>query len=158
MPDSSAKRRPATPDVTSRLKALQAAREKLDADATERRRREDEALHQHAIASGKLDQLTERRDAKLAELQRTIAKVEADFDDEAAAIKAEQEAAIRALKELGRTADELAVLFTLPVKAVRRILCAGRDQSNPDEAAEPRPEASSAGSQTSDRQDQPAAT
>ncbi len=104
------------------LARLTAARDRLDADRTERRRREDNALAQYAAAAGEADGVIARRDAALAELDRRREAVHAQADAELAVLSERQSGVLGELAELGRRAEDLAALVGLPVKRVRALL------------------------------------
>src|SRR4249920_3783988 len=87
------------------LARLAAAREQLDAEIVERRRREDEQLTEYAAAT---DAVTEAEAQELATLE------------------ARQGAVLVAL-HADRTAEELATLVSLPLRRVRTLLRTHRE-------------------------------
>ena len=110
-----------SPAAAEALARLTAAREHLDADAAERRRREDALIQDFATATGEAADVAARRDAALAELDRQIRAV---HDQAAAALAAVQARKEEVLVQLHthRTAEELAAWFGLPPKRLRHIL------------------------------------
>jgi hypothetical protein len=108
------------------LARLTVAREHLDADATERRRREDVLIQHYATATGEAADVAARRDTALAELDRQIRAV---HDEAAAALAAVQARKEEVLVQLHahRTAEELAAWFGLSPKRLRQILRARRE-------------------------------
>jgi hypothetical protein len=120
--------------AAARLAALTAARDRLDADQAERRRREDAALAAYAAASGEVEDVVAARDRSLADLDRQREKVHIGADQQLAEIQARQSAVLAELTELGRPAEDLAVLVDIPVKRVRVLLREHRDRVVADSA------------------------
>ena len=118
-----------SPAAAEALARLTAAREHLDADAAERRRREDALIQDFATATGEAADVAARRDAALAELDRQIRAV---HDQAAAALAAVQARKEEVLVQLyaHRTAEELAAWFGLPPKRLRHILRTRRANPN----------------------------
>jgi DNA-directed RNA polymerase specialized sigma24 family protein len=118
------------------LARLVEARERIDAEQAERRRREDTALATYAGLLDEVGAITTRRDAALAELEDRCRGV----NDEAAAaldaVRARQGQVLAELAALGRRAEDLAALLDVPIKRVRSIL-----------RTQPRPNARRKGSQ-----------
>jgi hypothetical protein len=119
--------RAGSPAAAAALARLTAAREQLDADAADRRRREDTLIQQYALASGDAADALTRRDTALAELDRQVRTVR---DDAAAAVEAAHARQVAVLVELNttRSAEQLAALFGLRVKRVRQLLRDHRQQ------------------------------
>ena len=114
--------------AAARLAALTAARDRLDADQAARRRREDAALAAYAAAAGDVEEVVAARDRSLADLDRQREKVHTGADQQLAEIQARQSAVLAELTELGRPAEDLAVLVDIPVKRVRVLLREHRDR------------------------------
>jgi chromosome segregation ATPase len=108
--------------VSEKLRALQANRERVDAEAAARRTREDELMRRYAVAADQSDRIRQRQAAKLEELQAEIRKLDEDTERQIKETEAAQHAAIGELNDLGRSAEELARLFDMPTKRVRSIL------------------------------------
>ena len=89
------------------LARLAAAREQLDAEIVERRRREDEQLTEYAAATDAVTEAEARRDAALADLERQATQVREAAEQELATLEARQGAVLVAL-HADRTAEELA--------------------------------------------------
>ena len=89
------------------LARLAAAREQLDAEIVERRRREDELLTEYAAATDAVTEAEARRDAALADLERQATQVREAAEQELATLEARQGAVLVAL-HADRTAEELA--------------------------------------------------
>src|SRR4051812_27643559 len=100
------------------LARLAAAREQLDAEIVERRRREDEQLTEYAAATDAVTEAEARRDAALADLERQATQVREAAEQELATLEARQGAVLVAL-HADRTAEELATLVSLPLRRVR---------------------------------------
>jgi chromosome segregation ATPase len=105
-----------------RLQRLTEARDRLDAEQAERRKREDAALADYAAAAGEADTVITRRDAALADLDRQRQAVRDDAAAALAALEQQQTTVLAELHTLGRRAEDLAALFDLPVKRVRALL------------------------------------
>jgi DNA-directed RNA polymerase specialized sigma24 family protein len=105
-----------------RLQRLTEARDRLDAEQAERRKREDAALADYAAAAGEADAVITRRDAALADLDRQRQAVRDDAAAALAALEQRQTTVLAELHALGRRAEDLAALFDLPVKRVRALL------------------------------------
>lgn len=130
--------------AAARLAALTAARDRLDADQAERRRREDAALAAYAAAAGEVEDVVAARDRALADLDRQREKVHTGADQQLAEIQSRQSAVLAELTELGRPADDLAILVDIPVKRVRVLLREHRDRVFADTATTPAPANSAA--------------
>ena len=113
---------------------LAAARERLDAEIVERRRREDGLLTEYAAATDAVTEAEARRDAALAELERRAAEVRATAEQELATLEARQGAVLAALHG-DRTAEELAHLVALPLRRVRTLLRSHREPEGATEAS-----------------------
>ena len=116
------------------LARLAVARERLDAEIVERRRREDGLLTEYAAATDAVTEAEARRDAALAELERRAAEVRATAEQELATLEARQGAVLAALHG-DRTAEELAHLVALPLRRVRTLLRSHRDPEGATEAS-----------------------
>ncbi|MDN5749407.1 MAG: translation initiation factor IF-2 [Pseudonocardia sp.] len=130
--------------AAARLAELTAARDRLDADQAERRRREDAALAAYAAAAGEVEDVVAARDRSLADLDRQREKVHTGADQQLAEIQARQSAVLAELTELGRPAEDLAVLVDIPVKRVRVLLREHRDRVVADTAPAAAPATSTA--------------
>jgi chromosome segregation ATPase len=108
--------------VSEKLRALQANRERVDAEAAARRTREDELMRRYAVAADQSDRIRQRQAAKLEELQAEIRRLDEDTERQIKETEAAQHAAIGELHGLGRSAEELSRLFDMPTKRVRGIL------------------------------------
>jgi len=104
------------------LRALLAARDKLDADKAERERRENDALAAYAAAAARRKTIDEEVTAKVAGLEREIAAARASGQARQAEVDAEQAKAVAELSQLGRSADQLGQLFGVPAKRIRRMI------------------------------------
>lgn len=117
----------ASPNVVrERVSRLTAARDALDAEQAERRRREDTAFTRYAEAAARAETITGERDAELEQLQRERARVEQRATERLGEVDNEQQTVLVELNAAGRSAEELAALFELPVKRVRTLLRAAR--------------------------------
>ena len=116
------------------LARLAAAREQLDAEIVERRRREDGLLTEYAAATDAVTEAEARRDAALAELERQAAQVRETAEQELATLEARQGAVLVALHG-DRTAEELAHLVALPLRRVRTLLRSHREPEGATEAS-----------------------
>ena len=108
------------------LARLAAAREQLDAEIVERRRREDEQLTEYAAATDAVTEAEARRDAALADLERQATQVREAAEQELATLEARRGAVLVAL-HADRTAEELATLVSLPLRRVRTLLRTHRE-------------------------------
>ena len=108
------------------LARLAAAREQLDAEIVERRRREDEQLTEYAAATDAVTEAEARRDAALADLERQATHVREAAEQELATLEARQGAVLVAL-HADRTAEELPTLVSLPLRRVRTLLRTHRE-------------------------------
>jgi hypothetical protein len=107
------------------LARLTAAREQLDANIAERRRREDALLAQYAAVADAVADVAARRDAALADLDRQAEQLRDDVQQELAALQTQQGDILVAL-HANRPAEQLADLVGLPLKRVRVRLRAHR--------------------------------
>jgi hypothetical protein len=107
------------------LARLTAAREQLDANIAERRRREDALLAQYAAVADAVADVAARRDAALADLDRQAEQLRDDVQQELAALETQQGDILVAL-HANRPAEQLADLVGLPLKRVRVLLRAHR--------------------------------
>lgn len=121
-------RRRRSSEVDDQLAALLAKRDSLDVGKAERERIEKEALRRYAEAQVQLSGIDSEAARKVEELRRQIAEVEQKAKDDRAAGERAQAEALAALnaEPVGRTAEELARLFDLPIKRVRRLVREGK--------------------------------
>ncbi|WP_210036690.1 translation initiation factor IF-2 [Pseudonocardia parietis] len=119
-------KRASTNVVRERVSRLTAARDALDAEQAERRRREDTAFTRYAEAAARAETITGERDAALEQLQGERARVEQRAAERLGEVETEQQTVLVELNAAGRSAEELAALFELPVKRVRTLLRAAR--------------------------------
>lgn len=114
--------------VDDQLSALLAKRDTLDADKAERDRLEKEALRRYAEAQVQLSGIDGEAARRVEELRRQIAEVEQKAKDDRAAGERAQSESLATLnaEPVGRTAEELARLFDLPIKRVRRMIREGK--------------------------------
>lgn len=108
--------------VRDRVAELAAARDRLDADDAERRRREDEAFKRYAHA----DRVVAERDAALAELAAQRERVSEAAATRLDEIEQRRGEILAELNRSGRKADDLAAMFGIAVKRVRSLLRQGR--------------------------------
>jgi hypothetical protein len=121
-----AKRKRRSPAEAETLKELQQRRQELDAEAAERRRREDEALAMYAAAEARRAGIRDDEQRQLDDLVARQAKVRERAGRQMEAVDSEQGAALLSMKELGRSGPELSRLTGLPVKRVRAMLAAAQ--------------------------------
>jgi hypothetical protein len=119
--------------ATQELEQLLSRRAELDKDKVEKEQREKDALRQYADAAVQLKTIDAAAHLRVEELEKQVAEVRRKAQGDKAGVESEQARALAALSELGRTADELATLFDLPVKRVRRMVQAGK-KDNPARA------------------------
>ncbi len=133
------RRRRRSSEVDDQLAALLAKRDTLDADKAERDRIEKEALRKYAEAQVQLAGIDGEAQRKVEELQQQIADVQQKArEDRAAGERAQAEAlAVLNGEPVGRTAEELAQLFELPIKRARRMIREGKPSKAPGSAAGP---------------------
>src|SRR5713226_9515790 len=104
--------------ATQELEQLLSRRAELDKDKVEKEQREKDALRQYADAAVQLKTIDAAAHLRVEELEKQVAEVRRKARGDKAGAESEQARALAALSELGRTADELATLFDLPVKRV----------------------------------------
>ncbi|GAA1868653.1 hypothetical protein GCM10009772_49410 [Pseudonocardia alni subsp. carboxydivorans] len=112
--------------VRDRVAELAAARDRLDADEAERRRREDDAFKQYAYADADADRVVAERDAALAELAAQRERVSEAAATRLDEIEQRRGEILAELNRSGRKADDLAAMFGIAVKRVRSLLRQGR--------------------------------
>lgn len=134
---SKSSKRASTSGVRERVTRLTAAREALDAEQAERRRQEDAAFTRYAEAAARAETITGERDAELDELQRERTRVEQRATERLQEVETEQRAVLAELNTAGRSAEDLAALFELPVKRVRTLLRASRSASTANTTTPP---------------------
>ncbi|WP_308252024.1 translation initiation factor IF-2 [Pseudonocardia sp. KRD291] len=105
---------------------LAAARDRVDADQVERRRREDEAFARYAAADLDAQKVTAERDTALADLDQQQVRVRDVAETKLAAVEERQRAVLAELNSGGRSAEDLAAVFGLPLKRVRTQLRAAK--------------------------------
>ncbi|ANY10789.1 translation initiation factor IF-2 [Pseudonocardia sp. HH130630-07] len=131
--------------VRDRAGAIAAARDRLDADQAERRRREDEAFARYARADRDAEQIVADRDAVLADLERRRRGAEGDAETRLGEVEVRRREILAELHRDGRKAEDLAAMFELPLKRVRgQLRQARRASATPDSptvAAPPKPSA-----------------
>ncbi|RZT75534.1 hypothetical protein EV383_6275 [Pseudonocardia sediminis] len=116
-------------EVRDRVGELAAARDRVDADQVERRRREDEAFARYAAADLDAQKVTAERDATLAELDQQRQRVRDAAGAKLAAVEERQRAVLAELNRGGRSAEDLAAVFGLPLKRVRTQLRAAKAET-----------------------------
>lgn len=109
-------------EVREQVDALAAARDALDAEQAERRKREDAAFERYAQCAMEATAISEEREAALAELGRQHERVERDTSTRLDAVEARRRAVLVELNSDGRSADDLATMFAMPVKRIRTML------------------------------------
>lgn len=131
------RRRRKASEVSSEVAALLAKRDTLDADKAERERIEKDAFQKFAEAKVQIASIDGEASHKIEDLRRQIAEVEQKAkDDRAAAEQAQAEAlATLNVEPVGRKADELAQLFEMPIKRVRRLIQDGKRARAPKNSA-----------------------
>ncbi|NKQ59027.1 hypothetical protein HFP15_39915 [Amycolatopsis sp. K13G38] len=131
------RRRRRSSEVDDQLAELLAKRDTLDADKAERDRIEKEALRRYAEAQVQLAGIDSETRRRVDELQQQIADVQQKARDDRAAGEQVQAEALAALNgdPVGRKAEELAQLFDLPIKRVRRMIREGKPGKAPGSAA-----------------------
>ncbi|WP_224404211.1 translation initiation factor IF-2 [Pseudonocardia sp. ICBG1034] len=102
--------------VRDRVAELAAARDRLDADEAERRRREDDAFKQYAYADADADRVVAERDAALAELAAQRERVSEAAATRLDEIEQRRGEILAELNRSGRKADDLAAMFGIAVK------------------------------------------
>ncbi len=112
--------------VRDRVAELAAARDRLDADDAERRRREDDAFKRYAHADAAADRVVAERDAALAELAAQRERVSEAAATRLDEIEQRRGEILAELNRSGRKADDLAAMFGIGVKRVRSLLRQGR--------------------------------
>lgn len=122
------RRRRRSSEVDHQLAALLDKRDTLDKDKAERERVEKAALRKYAEAQVQLAGIDSEAQRKVEELQQQIAAVQQKARDDRAAGERAQAEAVAALNSepVGRTAEELAQLFELPIKRARRMIREGK--------------------------------
>lgn len=131
------RRRRRSSEVDDQLAALLAKRDTLDADKAERDRIEKDALRKYAEVQVQLAGIDGEAQRKVEELQQQIAAVQQKARDDRAAGERAQAEALAALngEPVGRTAEELAQLFELPIKRARRMIREGKSNQVPGSPA-----------------------
>lgn len=119
-------KRPAS-GVREHVSRLTAARDALDADQAERRRREEAAFARYAEAAARAETIAGEREAELARLDAERDRVRERARERLDEVEAEQRAVLAELNAGGRSAEELAALFEVPTKRVRTLLRAAKD-------------------------------
>lgn len=148
-------------EVRDRVGELAAARDRVDADQVERRRREDEAFARYAAADLDAQKVTAERDTALADLDQQQLRVREVAETKLAAVEERQRAVLAELNCGGRSAEDLAAVFGLPLKRVRtqlRAAKAGNATTNghsagTDRTPEPEPATPSTGAAATDSPD-----
>ncbi|MBP2371713.1 translation initiation factor IF-2 [Pseudonocardia parietis] len=121
--------------IRDRVAELAAARDRLDAEEAERRRREDEAFERYARADADAVQVAAERDAALADLEAQSRRVSDDSASRLGEIEQRQREILAELHRSGRKVDDLAAMFELPVKRVRTFLRQVRPPVGPQSRA-----------------------
>lgn len=116
-------------EVRDRVGELAAARDRVDADQVERRRREDEAFARYAAADLAAQKVTAERDTALADLDQQQLRVRDAAETKLAAVEERQRAVLAELNSGGRSAEDLAAVFGLPLKRVRTQLRAAKAEN-----------------------------
>lgn len=117
--------------IRDRVAELAAARDRLDVEEAERRRREDEAFERYARADADAVQVAAERDRALADLEVQAQRVRDDADTRLGEIEQRQREILAELHGAGRKADDLATMFGLAVKRVRTLLRQARPPAGP---------------------------
>lgn len=121
-------------EVRDRVGELAAARDRVDADQVERRRREDEAFARYAAADLDAQKVTAERDIAISELEQQRERFQDAAETKLAAIEERQRAVLAELNGGGRSAEDLAAVFGLPLKRVRTQLRAAKAETAPPRA------------------------
>lgn len=108
--------------VRDRIVELAAARDRLDTEEAERRRREDDAFERYARADADAAQITAERDSTLGDLEAQAQRVRDAATTKLGEIETRQRDILAELHAGGRKADDLAAMFGLAVKRVRTLL------------------------------------
>ncbi|MBN9795487.1 translation initiation factor IF-2 [Pseudonocardia sp. TMWB2A] len=131
--------------VRDHAEAIAAARDRLDADLAERRRREDEAFARYARADRDAEQIVADRDAVIADLERRRRDAEGEAETRLGEVEVRKREILAELHRDGRKAEDLAAMFELPLKRVRGHLRQARRASaatdSPTVSAPPKPSA-----------------
>lgn len=129
----------------SQLKTLLARRDKLDEPALQRRRLEEQQLVRYATAQDKLGVVDDELGKRVAKLQEQIEAAHRDAEAKKAEWVVEQSEALAELSRLGRGAPELAEMFELPVKRVRKMIQAANTAEPVSRPGELPPDSSQSG-------------
>lgn len=123
----------------AKLTELKARRDRLDADQADRQRREDAALARYVKGLQVAESAYKDAEHKAAALERQAEDVRAKARQEAADGEAEQAAALAELKQLGRSADNLAQMTGLSARRIRTLFKIAGQQTvtSPSEEAPP---------------------
>lgn len=143
---SKGSKRASASGIRERVSQLTAARDALDAEQAERRRQEDTAFTRYAEAAARAETIAGDRDAELDELHRERTRVEQRATERLNEVETEQRTVLAELNTAGRSAQELAALFELPVKRVRTLLRASRSTTSANTTTSPTGANSTAGS------------
>lgn len=118
-----AARRPRRTDAAKELLAgLLQARDKVDADSVERRKREEQALTAFAEAEVEAQGIGAEVERALAELDRQRDAVKAKAAERVAGVDGRKARALLELTEVGRSAEDVAAMTGLGVKRVRQMI------------------------------------
>lgn len=130
--DGKKSRRRRKGEVDEQLAELLAKRDSLDVGKAERERVEQEALRRYAEARVQLDGIDGEAQRKVDQLRQQIEQVQQRAKEDRSAGETAQSEALATLnaEPVGRTADELARLFDLPIKRVRRMIRQGKSASS----------------------------
>lgn len=124
--DRRARRPKRSSAVVEQLAALKGNRDELDADEAQRRGLEDAALERYAAAVVRVQEINAERGRKAEALMAQVTKVHEQAKEAVADVEVEQAAALAALNQLGRSAEDIARMTGVPVKRVRSMLRAER--------------------------------
>lgn len=119
---SRTRRRPEGRAARHALAQLTEARDTVDAQLEDRRRRENILLERYAATLAEQQRVEDELTAGLGRLQEEEARLRADTDQQLAAIEADRGDVLVGLNAEGRSAEDLAQIAGLPLKRVRTIL------------------------------------
>ena len=137
-------------DVREEVSRLTAARDALDAEQAERRRREDSAFARYAEGTARATAIAAERDGELARLDAERVRAQQRADERLGEVESEQAAVLAELNSDGRSAEDLAAMFGLPVKRVRSVLRAAKDSDRTADGGRPEADTATGGGRVDD--------